>query len=183
MYCGIDAVKLLVEIERRNNENMLYSKFLDGIQKVYKALMILMMGVFTVVIICSVFWRYVLENPITWAEQVCRFCFVYTIMLGIPVYYRAGLATYLDLVVDKFPEGIRTAISILMDIFVGLFGVYYGYSSYLYIAQSGATKFQGLGIPSGYVYASELLASVFLVLCAIEAVMRKVMSNKKGGNA
>ena len=58
---------------------------------------------------------------------------------------------------------------------MGLFGVFYGYASWLYIVQSGATKFQGLGCPSGVVYASELVCSVFLVLCVIETVIKKVI--------
>lgn len=165
----------------------LYSKFLDIIQKIYKILMIIAMAVLTVTIIASVIWRYVLENPIVWAEQLSRFMFVWAIMLGIPIYYREGLATCLDLLVEKFPDGLEKIVNIVMNICVGLFGVFYGYASWLYIVQSGATKFQGLGCPSGVVYASELVCSVFLVLCVIETVIKKVIdfsaekTIKKGG--
>lgn len=156
-----------------------FSKLLDGIQKVYKFLIIVAMAIFTVVIILSVIWRYALGNPITWSEQLCRFMFVWAIMLGIPIYYREGLATYLDLLVEKFPEGIKKTVSIIMDILVVLFGAFYGYSSLLYIMQAGATKFQGLGLPSGFVYASELACSIFLVLCAIESILKKIISFNK----
>lgn len=165
----------------------LYSKFLDIIQKIYKILMIIAMAVLTVTIIASVIWRYVLGNPIVWAEQLSRFMFVWAIMLGIPIYYREGLATCLDLLVEKFPDGLKKIVNIVMNICVGLFGIFYGYASWLYIVQSGATKFQGLGCPSGVVYASELVCSVFLVLCVIETVIKKFLdfsaekTIKKGG--
>lgn len=163
-----------------------YSKVLDVIQKIYKLLMIVFMAVLTATIIVSVFWRYVLDNPIVWTEQLARFMFVWAIMLGIPVYYRNGLATYLDLVVEKFPEKAKKLVSIIMDACVGLFGLFYGYASFLYIAQSGSTKFQGLGCPSSFVYASELACSFFLVLCAVESIIKKsaeLKSSEKGGNA
>lgn len=166
-----------------------YSKFLDVIQKIYKCAMIAAMAVFSAVIIASVFWRYFLQNPITWAEQLSRFLFVWTIMLGIPVYYRMGLATYLDLIVEKFPPMLKKIISILMDVFVGFFAVYYGYSSFKYIAQAGHSIFQGLGIPSGFVYASELACSLYLFLCVIEAVILKISGRdedyllEEGGDA
>ena len=151
-----------------------YSKILDIIQQIYKWIIIFAMAVFSVVIIASVFWRYFLRNPFTWAEQLSRFLFVWTIMLGIPVYYRVGLATYLDLLVEKFPTTLKQIVSIAMDILVGFFAVYYGYSGLLYVTQSGSSIFQGLGIPSGCVYASELACSAYLILCVIESVIKKI---------
>ena len=164
--CSVKNEKIFTLIAGRGFMQ-LYSKFLDIIQKIYKILMIIAMAVLTVTIIASVIWRYVLENPIVWAEQLSRFMFVWAIMLGIPIYYREGLATCLDLLVEKFPDGLEKIVNIVMNICVGLFGVFYGYASWLYIVQSGATKFQGLGCPSGVVYSSELVCSVFLVLCVI----------------
>jgi TRAP-type C4-dicarboxylate transport system permease small subunit len=184
--CSVKNEKIFTLIAGRGFMQ-LYSKFLDIIQKIYKILMIIAMAVLTVTIIASVIWRYVLENPIVWAEQLSRFMFVWAIMLGIPIYYREGLATCLDLLVEKFPDGLEKIVNIVMNICVGLFGVFYGYASWLYIVQSGATKFQGLGCPSGVVYASELVCSVFLVLCVIETVIKKVIdfsaekTIKKGG--
>lgn len=158
-----------------------YSKFLDIIQKIYKVFMVAAMAVLTVTIIASVIWRYVLGDPIVWAEQLSRFMFVWAIMLGIPIYYREGLATCLDLLVEKFPDGLKKTVNIAMNVCVGLFAAFYGYASCLYIVQSGSTKFQGLGCPSGVVYASELACSIFLFLCVVETVAGKVVefSGKK----
>lgn len=158
-----------------------YSKFLDIIQKIYKVFMVAAMAVLTVTIIASVIWRYVLGDPIVWAEQLSRFMFVWAIMLGIPIYYREGLATCLDLLVEKFSGGLKKIVNIAMNVCVGLFAAFYGYASCLYIVQSGSTKFQGLGCPSGVVYASELACSIFLFLCVVETVAGKVVefSGKK----
>lgn len=147
-----------------------YSKALDWIQTVFKWAMIVSMFTFTVVIIVSVFYRYVLENSLTWSEQVARFLFVWVIMMGVPVIYRDKTATYLDLLVDLFPPVPKQITAIVMDVLIAVFGGFYGYCGLRYTIKAGATIFQGLNIPAGYIYASEVVCGVAVVLVAIESI-------------
>jgi len=150
-----------------------YSDFLDIIQVIFKWLIIAMMAAFVSIIIISVFFRYVLTNPITWSEQAARFLFVWTIMLGIPMYYRSKLATNFDLIVEKFPYLLKTIVSIVMDLTAGFFACYYGYAGLKYSIQAGNTIFQGLNIPTGTIYVSEVVCGAVLLLCVIESVILK----------
>lgn len=147
-----------------------YSKILDVIQEIFKWIMILAMFVFTVVIIVSVFYRYVLENSLTWSEQVSRFLFVWMIMLGIPVLYRTKLATNLDLVIEHFSPTWQKITAIFMDLIVGAFGVYFGYGGLRYTIKAGANIFQGLNIPTAYIYVAEVACGAMILLCAIENI-------------
>lgn len=150
-----------------------YSKFLDIIQSVFKWLIVAMMAAFVTIIIVAVFFRYVLVKPITWSEQAARFFFVWTIMIGIPMFYRTKLATNFDLLVEKLPFALKSVISILMDILVGFFACYYGYAGLKYTMKAGATIFQGLNIPTGSIYISEVVCGAVLLLCVIESVICK----------
>ncbi len=151
-----------------------YSKVLDGIQAVCKWIMIVSMFAFTAVIIVSVFFRYVLENSLTWSEQVSRFLFVWVIMLGIPIIYREKIATDLDLVTEHFPPIIRQVVAILMDILIGVFAVYYGNAGLRYTIKAGKNIFQGLNIPSGYIYASEVACGAILLLFVFERIGERI---------
>lgn len=150
-----------------------YSKFLDIIQLIFKWVITIAMLAFTTIIIVSVFCRYVLQNSLTWAEQISRFLFVWVIMLGIPIIYRDKLATNLDLVTEHFPPVVQQIVAIVMDILVGVFAVYYGYGGLRYTLKAGANIFQGLNIPSGYIYASEVACGGVLLLCVIESVINR----------
>ncbi len=152
-----------------------FSKILDIIQVVFKWIMIAAMFIFTVVIIVSVFCRYVLANSLTWSEQVSRFLFVWMIMLGIPILYRTKLATNLDLVIEHFPPVLQAVTAIVMDLIVGAFAVYFGYGGLRYTIKAGANIFQGLNIPTGYIYASEIACGGMLLLCAIESAVYRVI--------
>lgn len=152
-----------------------YSKMLDCIQFVCKWLMIISMFFFSLIIIISVFCRYVLQNSLTWAEQVSRFLFVWVIMMGIPIIYREKIATTLDLVTEHFPPVVQKLVAILMDVMVGGFAAFYGYAGLRYTLKAGANIFQGLNIPAGYIYASEVICGAFLLLCAIESVIKRIL--------
>ena len=152
-----------------------FSKILDIIQVVFKWIMIAAMFIFTVVIIVSVFCRYVLANSLTWSEQVSRFLFVWMIMLGIPILYRTKLATNLDLVIEHFPPVLQAVTAIVMDLIVGAFAAYLGYGGLRYTIKAGANIFQGLNIPTGYIYASEIACGGMLLLCAIESAVYRVI--------
>ena len=156
-----------------------YSKMLDAIQFVCKWLMIIAMFLFTTVIIVSVFCRYVLQNSLTWAEQVSRFLFVWVIMMGIPIIYREKIATNLDLVTEHFPPIVQKLVAILMDALVGGFAAFYGYAGLRYTLKAGKNIFQGLNIPAGYIYASEVVCGAFLLLCAIESMLKRIIELKK----
>lgn len=166
-----------------------YSKALDGIQFLCKWLMIISMFLFTTIIIVSVFCRYVLQNSLTWAEQVSRFLFVWVIMLGIPIIYREKIATNLDLVTELFPPVLQKIVAILMDCMVGGFAAFYGYAGLRYTIKAGKNIFQGLNIPSGYIYASEVICGAFLLLCAIESILKRIINfndsglEKEGGDS
>lgn len=157
-----------------------YSKFLDIAQLVFKWVIVVMMAAFVGIIYVSVFFRYLLTMPITWSEQAARFLFVWTIMLGIPMYYRSKLATNFDLVVEKLPANIKAVVSIVMDVLVGFFACYYGYAGLKYTIKAGSSIFQGLNIPTGAIYISEVVCGVFLALCVIEAVITKLSDLIKG---
>jgi TRAP-type C4-dicarboxylate transport system permease small subunit len=170
-------------IQRKDGVRSLkvFSKVLDFVQAVFKWIIIVAMFTFTVVIIVSVFCRYVLENSLTWSEQVSRFLFVWVIMLGIPILYRTKLATNLDLVVEHFPPKLQAVTAIAMDIIVGILAVYYGYGGLRYTLKAGANIFQGLNIPTAYIYISEVACGAMLLLCTIESVIYRVIDLVRGG--
>ncbi len=168
------AAQVPREKKDRDGEMKYYSKFLDIVQLVCKWLVIAMMAGFVTIVIVAVFFRYVLVDPITWSEQAARFLFVWTIMLGIPMYYRSKLATNFDLITEKFPPAIKDVTGIVMDIMVGFFACYYGYAGLKYTVKAGKTIFQGLDIPTGAIYISEVVCGSLLLLCVIEAVCGKL---------
>ena len=79
--------------------------------------------------IMAVWYRYVINNPLSWTEQVCRILFVWSVFAGAGILYRNVLHIAIDMFVLMLPPGAQKAIewinSALM-LFVGVMMVVFG---------------------------------------------------------
>lgn len=56
----------------------------------------------------SVWWRYVVNDPMGWSEQVSRILFVWMTFLGAAVLYRQRMHIAVDMIVRLLPASIQT---------------------------------------------------------------------------
>ena len=68
-----------------------------------KAILGGIMAVIVVITIAAVWWRYVLNSPIAWTEQVSNMLFVWTVFLGSAVLCREKLHIGVDMFVGMLP--------------------------------------------------------------------------------
>ena len=100
----------------------------------------------------SVFFRYVLNDSIVWAEEVIRYTFIWMFFLCMPEATRTGAHIALDLFPSRLKGSSKTFVNILIEVFNIIFlaiVVYYGMKiTIVNMAQSSAA----LRIPYGCVY-------------------------------
>ena len=60
--------------------------------------------------IASVYYRYVLNAPLSWTEQVCRILFVWSVFAGAAVLYRQMLHIAIDMFVIMLPTAAQRAV-------------------------------------------------------------------------
>jgi len=158
------------------------SKIMDIICEIYRIICMALMAAFVVIVLISIFYRYVLNNSIMWSEQVCRYLFVWMIMFGAPVVFRKRLDVSFDLIVKKLPEKLQTAIVILMDAGVAFLGVFMGYQGQTYCLMHGEKILAGIEIPQWMMYISQPVCGYTLALFCLEAIilgMIKLTSKRK----
>ena len=56
-------------------------KWLD--ENIERIILLVLLAIMSVVIVLQVFMRYVMENSLTWSEELARFCFVWLVYIGI----------------------------------------------------------------------------------------------------
>ncbi len=49
-----------------------------------EALIVLLMAAMTVLIVVQIFMRYVVQESLTWSEELARYIFVWATYLGVP---------------------------------------------------------------------------------------------------
>ncbi|MEK3978520.1 TRAP transporter small permease [Psychrobacillus sp. FSL K6-2836] len=103
-------------------------------------------GVLTITIV-NVFYRFILESPFAWAEELTLGLFVWVVFIGISSSMKRGGHVGIDYFVEKLPKGLKLGAIIIRAAaiyFVLIYGfIYLGYDL---MAQASAKITPVLGI-------------------------------------
>jgi TRAP-type transport system small permease protein len=81
-------------------------------------LAITLVGSMAVIVIASVIWRYVLNDSLSWSEDVAKFLMVWLTFIGAPLGFRHGAHVSISLVPRAAPAVIRRIVRILVHAIV-----------------------------------------------------------------
>lgn len=132
-------------------------KFLD------KHLEEVVMGILLTIIIVSmvlqIFFRYVLNDSLSWTEELCRYCYIWLMFLA----FSFSISQNSDLRVDVFVNMLPNALHRIVDL-IGLviclavtgFLFYHSFGTVSAVMQTGETSVS-LHLPMQYVYAASVV--------------------------
>lgn len=92
----------------------------QGFAWVGKYLSLSLMAAMTVIILLQVFYRYVLNAPLPWTEEVARFLMVWMTFLIAPIAYRQGWNVAIDMFSDLLKGRAHYLLQLLIDVLVML---------------------------------------------------------------
>lgn len=89
--------------------------------------------IFLVLISCvmmaQVVARYIFNNSMSWPEEFCRYCYVWSVFFSISYTIKKGNMLAVNIVMDQFPQWIRSIVKIFCDIvMLALFVVFFQHS-------------------------------------------------------
>jgi len=155
------------------------TRLVDGIVRMLVVVCIVLMAAFVVVVLTAVFFRYVLNDSLTWGEQVARYLFVWMIMLGMPILYHEKANVSFDMLLTKLPTKSQKAVGVVLDMLVIVFGVFMSVQAFAYIEKVGGNVLEGLGIPQWMVIVAQPIGGLLLALVALESALLGVMSLRR----
>lgn len=129
--------------------------------------------VMTALIAAQVFWRYVLNDSISWTEPASVMIMGWFIFLGAAVGIREGYHLSFDVLLYLLPHRGKMVMYSLSDIAVTIFGVGMIYYGWLLAANKLHTKLPSLGISGAYDYAPIVIGGVLVVLFSLERLARR----------
>ncbi len=126
----------------------------------------------------GVFFRYVLNSALPWAEEADRYLFIWLSFVGASITMRHKAHIAVDILVRSFEPGLRKWVALLAQAGVVGFLVVLFWASWPVIEVTSHTQATATGIPISWVY---LAAPVGCILIAIEALRLMVQTWKKMG--
>ena len=86
--------------------------------------MFLLLAGMTLVLGIQIFCRFVLNNSLTWSEELARFMFIWSTFLSIGFCLKEGISLKIDTLISLFPKKVQAVILLLGDVVMTVFFLY-----------------------------------------------------------
>ena len=129
-------------------------RFLDD--RTEEIIVVTCLGIMTVVIGLQVFMRYVMQDSLSWSEELARYLFIFFIYAGISYGVKMRRHIRVEAFTMWMPARVQAVIKIIAQILFMAFAViviYYGYETSTRIFKLKQVS-AALDLPMGYVYAT-----------------------------
>jgi len=78
------------------------------------------LGVFFVLlmfisVLLQIFYRYVLQSPLTWTEEAARYSFIWIVLLGAAFAVRKKEHVAMEILFDRFPKSVQRYVMVIIN--------------------------------------------------------------------
>jgi len=127
----------------------------------------------TALIAAQVYWRYILNDSISWTEPTSVMIMGWFIFLGAAVGIREGYHLSFDVLLFVLPQKGKEILFTISDLVVAAFGggmVFFGWQL---AAKTAGNKLPSLGISGAFDFAPIVAGGALIILFSIERVLRR----------
>ena len=136
----------------------------QSVQNLLKWVLFLIMGTMTAVVILGVLFRYVLEAPLPWSEELARYLMVWGAPLGASVAFKEGSHIAVSMLVDRLHglsgEIILKVTQIIVFIFMAIVMV----EGFILAVKVSSQESPAMEISMTWPYLSIPIGCLFIVL-------------------
>ncbi len=139
-------------------------------------LMVLLLCVFSTAMMYSVIMRYVLNSAPSWAEEFCRYCYIWTVALSLGFCVQHDSAMKMSVVMDFMPTKVHNFITTFTWVLqLAMYGAM-DYAAFLVVkqvTQSGQTS-TTLGISMTFIYVAFLLGFTLACIRCVQKIIDSI---------
>jgi C4-dicarboxylate transporter DctQ subunit len=142
------------------------------------AAMIALILVIIVAIFAQVIWRYALNNPLIWPEEVARYSFIWVVMLGTPLLIRSGESLVVDILLISVSARTSRMLQVIATIAIApLLGIliYYGIGMMNLVH---GERMASTGLPMAVLFLSAPVGGVLGLIFGAERVYALLSSTE-----
>jgi TRAP-type C4-dicarboxylate transport system permease small subunit len=143
-----------------------------NVNRVVEVAVGLLAALTVIITFIQVVFRYGLDSSLSWSEEAARYCFIWTIFLGVSVAARRGQHIVVDIVVEAFPRPVRRVLA-LGTLLVGIaFFAVFAYVASLLVENAWLQTSTALGISIAWVYACAPIGAVLTILHLVNVAVQ-----------
>ena len=156
---------------------MFFAKFFDVMDRCLNWFLALLMAAMVVIISAQVWYRFVLNDPLSWSEEAGRYLFVWISFLGAAAGVRYQVHLGIDLMDKLLPPTVYRWIIVLVNLLIQIFLlmiIYWGFKIL------GVIKFQespSMHISMRYPYMAVPVGAMLMFINSVR-VMVAALTNR-----
>lgn len=133
-----------------------------------------LLGMTILVVLAQVIWRYILNDSLTWTEELSSYLFAWTVFLGAALAIRDDLHVRFTFLSDRFSTHTRRVAEIVKSLLIGIFLLSTTIFGVMWVIEVQGTRSPALGLPVNFcLYGAVPAASVIGLYFLVQKVLRR----------
>lgn len=128
---------------------------------------IALFAVLIIACIAQVFFRFVLNNSLSWTEELARYCFIWMHMIGASLLIGAGEHATVTVIMDLLHGAARKALDVLIELVIFFNGAVMLHSGIMLSYSSRTNLSTAMSVPMWVINASVAAGGLLLMLQAV----------------
>lgn len=125
---------------------------------------------FVAVSFSQVFCRFVLNNSIPWAEELCRYLFVWMVFIGAGLGILHRRHIMIDIVPNLIPRAFKKYYTAALDLIVFVFTLLLIYTGYVFAVRGMRQFSPAMQIPMGYIFSGIVVGGAIMCINSVRAL-------------
>lgn len=139
----------------------------------------ILLAVMVVVVFAQVIFRFVLEAPLPWSEEVARYTMVWITFLGAALAIEKLAHPKVEVFVNLLPIRIRVPVHILAILLSCVFYLIIVYYGSQFVTSSIMQPSAVMRIPMGYVYTVIPVSGLLLILNSLSEIQLLIRAKRE----
>jgi TRAP-type C4-dicarboxylate transport system permease small subunit len=139
---------------------------------------VLILLVMFISVLLQIFFRYVLQSPLTWTEEASRYSFIWIVLLGAAFAVRKKEHVVMEVLVNRFPDHVRKKISFGMNVMVLIALLYLLPISWDFFMFIKGVSAPTLKISWGFLFFSAPLSIALMTIHTLISLIRPIRMQK-----
>lgn len=131
-----------------------------------------LVAVMTAAVLLQVFFRYVLNRPISWTEEFSIFAMIWMAFLVAPIAYRSGANVSIGVIRDLFKGRAFAVLQIVLTVLILAILVILFRHSLFYVQRGFGSTATSLPVTMGWIYIAMPLGLGGMVAVGLELLLR-----------
>ena len=129
-----------------------------------------------IIVSTSIFFRYVLNNSITWSEEIAKYLMVWMVFVGAPVAMIQSRHIAIEIFPNLFRPRIRALIFLIVNLLIVVTMAFWTYRGFTYTMGGMSQVMSSFDkIPLGVVFASIPFGSCIMMIISFQISLNQIL--------